>query len=444
MSPCRASETRPSSSGATDGAGAGLVPADPETTSVPDRLSRPLSPNERRVLALLQSGPRSRAELARLTGLTAQALTGIARSLDADGLVRTLAPVRGRVGQPSVPLALDPEGAAALGLAIGRRGGECALVDLAGGIVARRARAWRWPDPDEAERFAREAAAELAPHAPPGRLHGIGVSMPSELWQWHERLDAPRAALERWRGRDLVGALAAATGLPVRLGNDAASACGAELTWGGGAGFGDFAHFSIGFLVGGGLVIDGAVHAGRHGRGAAFGSLPVPDGDAGRDGPGGSPAGGGPARAGARTAQLIDEASVHVAETLLERAGHAPGPGGLTGPAGSGWHAAPAVIARWESRASAALATAVASVAAVVDLDRVVIDGPVPAEVRARLVAGTARALARLDTRGLVVPAVVEGRLGERGAVLGAARLALLERLLPARQPSTLARASTM
>lgn len=431
MGPEHATETSHAPTGAANATAPAAVPVDVKTTSVADRVSRARSANERRVLALLHARSRPRAELARLTGLSAQAMTGIVRSLATDGLVRPLEPVRGRVGQPSVPLALDPAGAAALGLAIGRRGGECALVDLAGDIVATRERAWRWPDPYEVEAFACEAVAALAADVPDERLHGLGVSMPSELWQWHERLDAPRAALERWRDHDAGTALARATGLPVRLGNDAASACGAELTYGHGSGLGDFAHFSIGFLVGGGLVIDGAVHSGRGGRGAAFGSLPVPDGEAS-----GSPAA---ALRGSGTAQLIDEASVHVLATMLERAGHPPGPAGLSGPGSIGWTAAPAVLRRWEARASRALATAVASVAAVVELDRVVIDGPVPAGVRRRLCAGTRRALGQLDTRGLALPPVVEGSLGARAAVLGAARLALLDDLLPTRQPSTLA-----
>ena len=75
-----------------------------------------------------------------------------------------------------------------------------------------------------------------------------------------------------------------------------------------------------------------------------------------------------------------------------------------------------------------------------VELDHVVIDGGVPGPVRTRLRSRVRAALARLDTRGVIVPAVVEGSLGPAGAVLGAARLALLDDVLPARQPpSTLA-----
>ena len=400
------------------------IPASRQTTSVADGLSRPLSSNERRVLALLRPAPLARAELARLTGLSAQAMTGIVRGLVAGGLLRALPPVRGRVGQPSVPLALDPRGALALGCTIGRRGAECALVDLAGGLVERRSRAWRWPELDVAMGFAVEASTALAARVPRERLHGLGVSMPGELWQWHERLGAPRAALERWREHDVAAALASATGLTVRLGNDAAAACGAELTYGSGAELGHFAYFSVGFFVGGGLVIDGAVHAGHHGRGAAFGSLPVP---------------GAPLPGAGRTAQLIDEASVHVLETMLERAGHGADAAALAAADATTWSEAPEIVERWERRAATALATAIASVVAVVDLDHVVVDGALPAHVRVRLCSRVRAALERVDTRGLVLPPVVEGTLGRAATVLGAARLALLDTVLPTRQPSTAA-----
>ena len=394
--------------------GPGPVSRVPQTTSPRACVSRARTASERRVLALLRDAPLSRAELARRTGLSAQAMTRIVRALSGDGLVRSLAPVRGQVGQPSTPLALEPRGAHALGLAIGRRGGEVALVDFAGAVLERTRTSWRWPDPDEVRDFAAAACATLAPRAGRASPHGLGVSMPWDLWQWHERLDAPRAALERWRGHDIEAVLADVTGLPVTLGNDAAAACGAELTWGGGAALGDFAHFSVGFFAGGGLAIGGTVHGGRRGRGAAFGSLPVPD-----------------ASGRARAAQLIDEASVHVLETMLDADGHRVDPQRLAAPDAAAWSEAPATIERWERRVATALATAVASVACVVDLDHVVVDGPLPTPVRTRLCSRVRAALEDLDTRGLTVPPVLEGSLGSRGAVLGAARLALERDFLP-------------
>src|SRR6218665_3234242 len=61
--------------------------------------------NERLVLSLVRRhGSQSKAEIARRTGLSAQTVSVIMRSLEKDGLLIRGAPVRGRVGQPSIPL----------------------------------------------------------------------------------------------------------------------------------------------------------------------------------------------------------------------------------------------------------------------------------------------------------------------------------------------------
>jgi hypothetical protein len=78
--------------------------------------------NERLVLSLVRRhGALSKTEIARMTGLSAQTVSVIMRGLEADRLLRREAPQRGRVGQPSVPLSLDPEGAFFIGAKIGRR-----------------------------------------------------------------------------------------------------------------------------------------------------------------------------------------------------------------------------------------------------------------------------------------------------------------------------------
>ena len=64
--------------------------------------------NERLILSLIRRlGSVPKAEIARLTGLSAQTVSVIMRELEADGLVLKRDPQRGRVGQPSVPFQLD-------------------------------------------------------------------------------------------------------------------------------------------------------------------------------------------------------------------------------------------------------------------------------------------------------------------------------------------------
>ena len=318
--------------------------------------------------------------------------------------------MRGRVGQPSVPLTLDPDGAWFTGLQIGRRGAELVLIDFAGRVLDRRAIAYRWPDPDHVVRFVEKSWPRLVEGIPPGRLHGLGIAMPLDPWRWPERLGAPANTGRRWRRADIAGRIRASIELPVHVENDATAACGAELTFGEGRRYRDFAYFFVGHFIGGGIALGSVVHGGRRGNAAAFGSLPVPD----------------PERPGS-SMQLIDAASLHVLESMLPSDDRAP----ALRDAGSGaWTRHESAVRRWERRAGDALATAVASIASVVEIEAVIVDGVFPETVRARLVERTRSALERIDTRGIEAPVVAEGSIGAGARTLGAARLPLFARFL--------------
>src|SRR5207245_7814213 len=73
--------------------------------------------NERLILSLIRrQRSLAKVEIARLTGLSTQTTTVIINRLEADGLLLAGEPQRGRIGQPSVPYTLDPDGAFGLGL----------------------------------------------------------------------------------------------------------------------------------------------------------------------------------------------------------------------------------------------------------------------------------------------------------------------------------------
>jgi len=372
--------------------------------------------NERLVLSVLRAGPHSRAEVARLTGLSAQTISLIVRALEADGLVRSGEPIKGRVGQPSVPLSLEPRGAWFAGLQVGRRGAEIVLMDFAGHIVRAAATRYRWPDPDKVLAFVADEWPALAKRVPRARLHGIGMALPFEPWQWPERLGAPATVGRRWRKCDLAGEVGALVGLPVHVENDATAACGAELTFGEGRAYRDFAYLYIAQFVGGGVVLDAAVHGGRRGNAAAFGSLPVPD----------------PDRPGERM-QLIDAASLHVLESAIvasDATAKARRGAALRDPGSPLWSRHADLVERWERRAGDALATAAASIASVIEIEAVVIDGIFPESVRDSLCERVTRSLVDVDTRGIVAPPIVPGSIGPDARALGAARLPLFARFL--------------
>ena len=91
--------------------------------------------NERLVLSLVRQNPGcSKADIARLTGLSAQTVSVIMRSLESDELLMRGEPIRGRVGQPSVPMFINPEAVFSFGVKIGRRSADLVLMEFAGNI----------------------------------------------------------------------------------------------------------------------------------------------------------------------------------------------------------------------------------------------------------------------------------------------------------------------
>src|SRR5712691_10768770 len=138
--------------------------------------------NERLILSLIRrQRSLAKVEIARLTGLSTQTTTVIINRLEADGLLLAGEPQRGRIGQPSVPYTLNPDGAFGFGLMIGRRSCDLVLMDFTAGIRARRRMIYPYPAPGEilafAEREMPNLLAEL-PVAQHGRISGLGVAMP--------------------------------------------------------------------------------------------------------------------------------------------------------------------------------------------------------------------------------------------------------------------------
>ena len=104
--------------------------------------------NERVVLqAIRLHGALPAAAIARITHLTPQTVSQISRRLLDDGLLAKGELVRGKVGQPSVPLALAPDGAYAIGIKIGRRSMDVLLVDFTGAVRARWSSEYEFPEP---------------------------------------------------------------------------------------------------------------------------------------------------------------------------------------------------------------------------------------------------------------------------------------------------------
>ncbi|WP_225029188.1 ROK family transcriptional regulator [Xinfangfangia pollutisoli] len=368
--------------------------------------------NEKLVLTLVrQQGALAKSDIARMTGLSAQTVSVIMRGLEQDGLLLRGEPVRGRIGQPSVPMSLNAEGAFFAGLKVGRRSADLVLVDFLGRIRAAERQVYRYPTPDAVTRFVAEAWPRLAAGLAPklrDRVMGMGVAMPFQLWNWVAILGAPQAEMDAWRSRDLGADLAALTGLPVYVQNDATSACGAELVFGTGDRPRDFLYFYFGTFIGGGLVMNGQLFLGRSGNAAGVGPMQVP-------GPDGRPQ------------RLLELASMSVLAEAMDRAGE---PSEHLWEQNAVWQVSDRVLSPWLDQAARGLAHAALNACALIELEAVVIDGWMPPEIRADLVRRTESALLGLDLAGIDPPMIRAGSVGADARALGAAAIPLSQRYL--------------
>jgi len=366
--------------------------------------------NERLVLSLVRRhGALSKAEIARRTGLSAQTVSVIMRALEKDGLLTRGSPQRGRVGQPSIPMSLNPDGVLSLGLKIGRRSSDLILMDFTGHVRVQLHEAYRYPTPPGVLTFVEAGVTKLLASLGPterGRIAGLGVALPFQLWNWIEEVGAPMADMDAWRDADIATLLAERLPFPVLLQNDATAACAAELAFGHGPRFSDFAYFFIGSFIGGGVVLNHALYPGRTGNAGAFGSMPFPSKEGGHD-------------------QLIDHASVVLLEKMLLEAGRNPSSIWLTP---EKWDDFGDIADLWVQRTGKALALAIAAVSSVIDFEAVVIDGGFSAEIRRSVTAAARRELAGLNLQGIETPVIEEGLVGSAARAIGAASLPLFSR----------------
>jgi predicted NBD/HSP70 family sugar kinase len=237
--------------------------------------------NERSVLELIhRRGPLSRAQVARVSGLSkptvSLALTGL---LDAR-LVREVGRSRGERGPSALLYELNPAAGWVVGIDVGRRWARAAIADIAGTIVARRderakvgsARTLITQIGSVARRLAGEAGVDWAQvtHAV---LGSPGVFDPARDYV------AMAPNLPGWSRHGLVDAVRAELGTNVTFENDVNMAALAEREHGHGRNVDTFVFLAVGTGVGMALVIDGRLYRGAHGAAGEIAYLPIGVGD---------------------------------------------------------------------------------------------------------------------------------------------------------------------
>jgi predicted NBD/HSP70 family sugar kinase len=247
-------------------------PLRPTTKALPEDTRRH---NRSLVLqSLFRGGPMSRADLARLTGLTRVTTSDlVAELMAADLLVDLGTRTESRVGKPATLVGIRPDATTIVSLDLSDsqhlRGG---LVDLTGTITEHRSIAWEGRTGADALELVCDLARTLADDA--GRqVLGVGVGSPGIINRHGVVLDAPNLG---WHDLDLAGELASALGVGVHVANDANASALGEHTFGGSTGHGLLV-ITVGQGVGAGLLLDGNLLLGDHFAAGEIGHVMVVD-----------------------------------------------------------------------------------------------------------------------------------------------------------------------
>lgn len=366
--------------------------------------TNPVRPyNERLFLDLIRDEIQmSKAELTRASGLSAQSATVIVNRLVKEGLLKAGKSVKGKIGQPSTPYSLHPDGALSIGIKVGRRSLEIASMSFDYQIIQSIVQRYDFPHLETIRQDIPNCVAKLfADMSDKQRrsIIGIGIALPDNLEAWETTAGAPKGAMADWADADLAADLAEKFDLPVRSLNDATAACLAEIAVGNSLRNQCFAYFYVGTFIGGGIAIGGQLYRGQRNLAGAIASMPT------------SAVSSGVAR------QLLEGASLHYLEQSAKAAGLDPNQyydsETIDQPLRD-------VFETWLATAAPQIAFASVSAQAFLDPDAIVIDSSLSADLTAELVKAVRKAIFSLfDHRGLANIDVVCGENGASARAIG-------------------------
>jgi predicted NBD/HSP70 family sugar kinase len=227
--------------------------------------------HEERILALLRArGSLSRAEIARLSGLSRSTLSDIVGALQERGaVVTTTAAATGRraPGRPAELITLNPAAGRTLGMDFGHRRVHVAVADAAQQVAATGTRSYARSTP-WARRVRIACALVESFRVDLGPLTGVGVGVTGPVPR--DRDGRPGGA-----AREVAEAVGEHFGVPVAADNNTRLAALAEAARGAGAGSSDLVYVRLSDGVGGGIVADGRLLRGADGTAGEIGHVPV-------------------------------------------------------------------------------------------------------------------------------------------------------------------------
>jgi N-acetylglucosamine repressor len=225
--------------------------------------------------AVYDLGPISRAEIARLTGLTRTSVGELVAELEAEGLAREVGRGPSTGGKAPTLVSLVDDARNVVTLDLGERAFTAALLDLRGEVIQRVSRDLDGVDGDAAVALVHDVIDDILarPHQP---ILGIGVGAPGIVdgdgtIRWAVNLS--------WTDLPLGNLLHDRYGYPTIVANDSRAAALATFLFKGDERPRNLVAIKVGRGIGAGLVLDGELFRGDGDGAGEIGHIVVePDG----------------------------------------------------------------------------------------------------------------------------------------------------------------------
>ncbi|WP_062214233.1 ROK family transcriptional regulator [Streptomyces sp. NBRC 109706] len=228
---------------------------------------------ERVIRAVRAAGSLTQADIARTTGLSAATVSNIVRELKELGTVEVRSTSAG--GRRARSVSLSGDAGIVVGVDFGHSHLRVAVGNLAHQVLAEEAEPVDVDaSADEGFDRAEKLVGRLLTVAgvDRGKIIGIGLGVPGPIDITSGTIGST-AILPGWRGTNPREELAARTGVPVHVDNDANLGALGESVWGSGRGSGDLAYIKVASGVGAGLVINGRIYRGPGGTAGEIGHV---------------------------------------------------------------------------------------------------------------------------------------------------------------------------
>lgn len=239
-----------------------------------------VSPTSATLLSMLRDEqPRTRAQLARLTGMGRSAVADRLNELHEAELVSPAGEQGSSGGRPPSTFAFDPGGGVALAVDLGMSHSRYAVTDLAGNLLRDRGEPVDLRDgPEAVLDHGHDVLAELLKDMDIGmeRVVGVGLGFPGPIVDEDGRASSP-ASLPDWDQYAIADRLSQSIERPVTVERDVNAMALGEHT----SAYptvSDMMYVKVGSNVSAGIIAGGRLQSGTEGAAGTMGHIPVPQG----------------------------------------------------------------------------------------------------------------------------------------------------------------------